>query len=99
MHGEEIKARVISASRVVFSRSGYRGATVQEIIEEAGLPPKATGKNQKYHLDDLTSQLPTQISSILCTSGKIKPPGHLLGIRSFPWPRPGLVCQFQEILS
>ena len=37
MPGEEIKARVISASRVVFSRSGYRGATVQEIIEEAGI--------------------------------------------------------------
>jgi AcrR family transcriptional regulator len=34
---EEIRAKVISASRVVFSSSGYRAATVQDIIDEAGI--------------------------------------------------------------
>lgn len=53
MSREDMNARVLSASRAVFSRKGYRAATVQDIIDEAGIARATfykyfTGKRQVF---------------------------------------------------
>lgn len=60
MAREEVEVRVLSAGRAVFSREGYRAATVSHILDEAGISRGTFYKyfaNKRQVLYDIISRL------------------------------------------